>query len=125
MNVERKADSDMIERILASEEVLVPSSGFASAVMERVHKESTAPRPIPFPWKRAIPGMALAAGVFGWGAFEMMRHAPAMAISLAPLRLSAAVTSGLESTGWVVLALAASMLAWRFSVRLIGRAGLL
>lgn len=123
--MERKAESDIIGRILASEEPLVPSSGFASAVMERVQKESTAPPPIPFPWKRAIPGIALAAGVFGWGAVEMMHHAPAMTISLASVRLSAAVTTGLESTGWVILALAASMLAWRFSCRLIGRAGLL
>jgi hypothetical protein len=123
--MERKAELDTIERILASEEALVPSSGFASVVMERVHQESAAPPPIPFPWKRAIPGMALAAGTFGWGAFEMMRHLSAMTISLAPIHFSAATTSGLESAGWAVLALAASLLAWRASYRLTGRAGLL
>ncbi|HEV2135707.1 MAG TPA: hypothetical protein VGR47_15835 [Terracidiphilus sp.] len=123
--MERKTELDTIERILASEEVLVPSSGFASAVMERVREESAAPPPIPFPWKRAIPGIALAVGVFGWGAYEMMRSASAMTISLAPIHLSSATLTGLESTGWVVLALGFSLLAWRFSLRLMGRAGLL
>lgn len=123
--MDHERELDAIGRILASEEALVPSSGFVSAVMERVRQESAAPAPIPFPWKRAIPGIALAAGVFGWGAFEMMRQAPVKAISLAPLHFSVAATSGLESTGWVVLALAISLLSWRFSVRLIGRTGLL
>jgi hypothetical protein len=120
-----KPEMDAIERILASEEPLVPSSGFVSAVMERVRTESAALAPISFPWKRAIPGIALAAGVFGWGAVEMMRHASGLTIAMAPPHLSAAATSGLESTGWAVLALAASLLAWRLSHRLIGRAGLL
>jgi hypothetical protein len=120
-----KAEMDAIGRILASEEALVPSSGFVSAVMERVREESAAPAPIPFPWKRATPGIVLAAGVFGWGGLEMLRQASAMTISLAPLHVSAAATSGLESGGWVVLAIAVSMAAWRLSHRLIGRAGLL
>lgn len=120
-----KPELDTIGRVLATEEALVPSSGFVSAVMERVREESLAPPPIPFPWKRAIPGMALAAAVFGWGAFEIMRHAPALTVSMAPAHLSIAATSGLETTGWVVAAFAASMLAWRFSLRFMGRTGLL
>ena len=56
-----------IDRILATEEDLVPSSGFLASVMERVHDEAAAPAPIPFPWKRAIPGMLLAVGVLGGG----------------------------------------------------------
>ena len=123
--MDHEKELDAIERILASEEALVPSSGFVSAAMERVREESAGPAPIPFPWKRAIPGMALAAGVFGWGAVETVRHAYAMTMSVGPLHLSAAATSGVESGGWVVMALAASLLAWRLSYRLIGRAGLL
>ena len=123
--MDHERELDAIGRILASEEALVPSSGFVSAVMERVRQESAAPVPIPFPWKRAIPGMALAAGVFGWGAVEMVRYASTMTMSLGPLHLSAATTSGLESGGWAALALAASLLAWRISYRLFGRSGLL
>jgi hypothetical protein len=125
MNMESKPESDTIELILAAEEPLVPSSGFVSAVMERVHEESRVPPPIPFPWKRAIPGIALTVGIFGWGAFEIMRHASAMTIAPVSLHLSSGAGSGLETAGWVALALAASALAWRLSCRLTGRAGLL
>ena len=123
--MERTTELNTIERILAAEEALVPSSGFVSAVMERVHQESVALPPIPFPWKRAIPGIALAAGVFGWGAFEMLRDASAMAVSPATIQISTAVASSLESTGWVALALAASWFGWRISRRLFERAGLI
>ena len=41
-----------LDRILASEEPLVPSSGFAAAVMEQVHAAASAPPPLPFPWRR-------------------------------------------------------------------------
>lgn len=123
--MERKTELDTIERILATQEELVPSSGFVSAVMERVHQESAALPPIPFPWKRAIPGIALATGLFGWSAFEMLRHASTMTVSTATIHLSTAAISSLESTGWVTLALAASWFGWRISSRLFGRAGLI
>ena len=42
-------DSTAIDRILAAEEELIPSSGFASSVMERVQEEAALPPPIPFP----------------------------------------------------------------------------
>ena len=61
---------EVLDRILATEEDLVPSSGFAASVMDRIREETTAPPPIPFPWKRAVPGIVLAAGEFGWGAVE-------------------------------------------------------
>lgn len=120
----RKRDLNPVERILASEEELVPSSGFVATVMERVHEESTLPPPIPFPWKRAIPGIALAAAVFGWGAFEMLRLAPsAVNRTSHPLHLVAGY--GIESAGWVALALVVSMLGWLLSRRLAERSGLL
>jgi hypothetical protein len=42
-------------------ESLEPSSGFAAAVMERVRVEAQAPGPIRFPWRRALPGLCMAA----------------------------------------------------------------
>jgi hypothetical protein len=34
---------------------LNPSSGFTQSVMDAVREQSTAPEPIPFPWKRFLP----------------------------------------------------------------------
>jgi hypothetical protein len=116
-----------IDRILAAEEELIPSSGFLASVMERVQDEATAPAPIPFPWKLAVPGMLLSAGVLGWGAIELFRVAlPAVhALSLPAPHLSVAFVRPLEEAGWVALALAASLLASLLSRRLAGRSGLL
>ena len=62
-----------IERILAAEDELIPTSGFLASVMERVQEATAAPPSIPFPWKRALPGALLVAGVSGWGAVEWMQ----------------------------------------------------
>ena len=52
---------DELDRILGGEEEVQPSPGFHAAVMRAVHREATAPPPIPFPWKRAWPALAAAA----------------------------------------------------------------
>ena len=49
-----------LDRILSKEEEILPSSGFAASVMEAVQREAAAPPPIPFPWKRALPGLCVA-----------------------------------------------------------------
>ena len=54
-------NEDHIDRILAHEEEMLPSSGFAASVMGAVRREAAVPAPIPFPWKRAWPILALAA----------------------------------------------------------------
>jgi hypothetical protein len=57
--------SDELDRILLSEQSLLPSSGFASSVMDAIAKEAATPAPIPFPWKRVLPGFAaLLVGIF-------------------------------------------------------------
>jgi len=116
-----------IDRILASEEELIPSSGFLSSVMESVREEARTPPPIPFPWKRAVPGMALSAGVFGWGGLVLVRQVIPVAreLSLAKVHLSAAAARPVEQAGWVALALAASLASWLLSRQLAGRSGLL
>ena len=76
---------ERIDEILGTEEELVPSSGFLAAVMERVREEAAAPPPIPFPWKRAVPGFVVAAGVLGWSGVEFVRFiGPAMATVSCP-----------------------------------------
>ena len=53
--------NDEIDRILSREDEILPSSGFAVSVMDAVRHEAAAPPPIPFPWKRALPGLVVAA----------------------------------------------------------------
>jgi hypothetical protein len=118
---------ETIEAILATKDEMIPSSGFLASVMERVRDEAAAPPPIPFPWKRAVPGIVLVAGVFGWGAVELVRLAPLVLSSLvltSPHLTGAAVVS-LEEAGWVALALGSSLASWLFARRLAGRGGLL
>ncbi len=116
-----------MDNILANEPELVPSSGFLACVMERVHEEAAAPPPIPFPWKRALPGMILAVGVIGWGGVEFVRSAmqSGATLTLHAPDLPAAVTQHLQQAGWVAVACAASLASWLFARRLAGRSGLL
>lgn len=129
--IERNARIEAeIDRNLATEEALIPSSGFMASVMERVQEEAAAPAPIPFPWKRAVPGILLAGGVFVWGGLELARLGPVGAgldalDSLTSVHLSAAMVLPLESAGWVALALGISLLSWLLSRRLAGSRGLL
>jgi hypothetical protein len=118
---------DPIDRILAREESILPSSGFLASVMQGVREEAAAPPPIPFPWKRVFPGVALIAGVFGWDAFEFVRNGlpAAGSVSLTLPHLSASGMQTLEQAGWVGFALGVSLLSWLLSRRLVGRSGLL
>jgi hypothetical protein len=115
------------DEILASEEAIVPSSGFLAAVMERVQDEARTPAPIPFPWKRAVPGILLAAVVFGWGGVELVRMGVSTLkeISFTAPRLSSAMAQPLEQAGWVALALGVSLASWLLARRLAGQSGLL
>jgi hypothetical protein len=118
---------DAMDRILAAEEEMVPSSGFVSAVMERVREEAAAPAPIPFPWKRAVPGLVLVAGVLGWGAWAAVRFAwPALhGFAHSSPQIPVTAMPALEEAGWVVLALAVSLASWMLSMRLVRRSGML
>jgi hypothetical protein len=60
---------DDLDRILASEEPLVPSSGFAASVLERMREAASAPPPLPFPWRRFLLGLLVSlalSGLCGW-----------------------------------------------------------
>ena len=115
-------EREKLDRILADEEELVPSSGFLASVMERVETEAVAPAPIPFPWKRMIPGFVLALSVLVWAAVEMAQSLHlGGGLALPMTHLPTAAMQGLAQVGWVALALA---LAWGASMlarRLAGR----
>ncbi len=53
-----------LDRIL-TEDGIVPSAGFTASVMEAVQRQATVPPPIPFPWRRALPGLVAACCVLG------------------------------------------------------------
>lgn len=120
-------NEDNLDRILKSEEELAPSSGFVAAVMERVREEAAAPAPIPFPWKRMVPGMLLAAGLLIWCGVELTRLGlqDLRAVALVQPHLSAAFTGTVGQASWVALALGVSMATWLLSRRMVGRSGLL
>lgn len=118
-----------LDAALGSEqERILPSSGFVDAVMRAVQHEAAAPAPIPFPWKRALPGIVAAVLVLGamlviagkalWPLVRQAAAAPAApggAAFLAPLLRSAVNPAVL----WPALALALPLLCLLALRRLI------
>ena len=120
-------NSAELDRILASEQPLVPSSGFLASVMEKVGEEAAAPPPIPFPWKRIVPGVTLVVGIGCYGGVSLIRHGilGLGADTIQPPHIPSAAIHPVEQAGWVALALGISLLSWLLSRRLAGRSGLL
>ncbi len=106
-------DSDL-DRILSNEEEILPSSGFAASVMEAVQREAAAPPPIPFPWKRALPGLCVAGitlvALVTASILLLLHGAPAQRVPrhwLAALNSAAAISQNLGAA-WIILSLALS-----------------
>jgi hypothetical protein len=126
-NLNPQTDHEAIDAILTGEEKLIPSSGFLAATMERVREEAAMPKPIPFPWLRALPGIVVVVAIIGWCGYELVRAvlATSQETSNTQLHVTTAAWSALEPAGWVAVALAASLLSWLLSRRLAGRSGLI
>jgi hypothetical protein len=122
----KPAKTENLDRILGAEEELLPSSGFVASVMDRVRQEAAAPEPIPFPWKRALPGMIVTALGLIWCVVKLVQAG--LSDSAAPIVISihsnGAIASSLSDAGWTAVALGVSLLSWLLARRLIGRAGL-
>jgi len=123
---------DELDRVVSEQDEIQPSSGFAASVMEAVRREAAAPPPIPFPWKRALPGLVVGAFalalvlVAGVVAIAHSVHAPTNAqfsISWTHL-LPSVFQPNLEAAAiWTVLVLLVSLLSVKLSMRLAaGRA---
>ncbi len=114
-------DDEKIDRILANDDELIPSSGFVASVMARIQDEVAAPAPIPFPWKRALPGVVLAGAGLGWGVVEVSRQAIAAAQTTHAVTVTIPdmVVRPLEGLLWAALALGLSL----GTLRLARRAG--
>ena len=117
---------DDIDRILANEEKILPSSGFAASVIDAVRREAFTPPPIPFPWKRAWP--CLVAGLLTLvvvpaallGPLERAaasRSTPPISMSSLPSLFRPAIDSGAP---WIALALLVTLASTVFAKRIAG-----
>jgi hypothetical protein len=115
---------DELDRILSEDDEILPSSGFTVSVMEAVRREASTPPPIPFPWKRALPGLAAAAlalvlalaevSATGFREGGATAHLLLWLAYVAPA-LKAAVGAG---AGWMALALLVTYGSVKLSTRL-------
>ena len=115
---------DEVDRILSEGQEIIPSSGFLGSVMDAVRSEAATPPPIPFPWKRALPGLAVAVLAIGLmfvtGSALFTRGAAAQPL---PVALPSALASILEAAktvraGWIALTLLLSLASVKLSIRL-------
>jgi len=115
-------NDDDLDHMLSRQEDIVPSSGFVSNVMDAVRREASAPPPIPFPWKWAMPGLAAwALALTSLGVtFAQLRRGPAPAVPISPL--VATILEGAKAIGaeWIALALVVWFASVTFAMRLAG-----
>ncbi len=132
--IRRLIRNEEIDRILSREDEILPSSGFAVSVMDAVRREAAAPPPIPFPWKRALPGLVL-------GGFALALVFVTVVVAIAQLirastsaqfsmSLPSVITPifGLQrnleiAASWTVLALLVTFVSVKLSMRLASRRG--
>ena len=125
-------NQDELDRIL-SEHVsehtgIVPSSGFVSGVMDAVRREASTPPPIPFPWIRALPALAAAAFVLGTMIVVLLRSSsagvtptPSIASRVAAAIAAVVETATMYGVGWILLAIALTVVSISLSMRLAAR----
>ena len=119
-------DDAEINSILSPEDDILPSSGFAVSVMDAVRREAAAPPPIPFPWKRALPGLVIAGLALvlilirGVAAIAQLGKAttPQLSMSMPPVP-PPIFHGGIESAAiWTVLALLVAFVSVKLSMRI-------
>lgn len=124
-----KMNDAELDRILMKQDEILPSSGFAASVMEALRRESAVPPPIPFPWKRALPVLVLAAAVLvllvvgGVAALvQLGRESSPQAVASPFLTTVMPVWQGTMGTaiGWTALALLTAFVSVALSMRLAG-----
>jgi hypothetical protein len=113
---------DDLDRILSTEQESIPSSGFVLSLMDAVRHEAAAPPPIPFPWKRALPGLSAVGlalvSVFIMGMTLFIGGTASLPL---PARLPSefALISGWKTVGagWIALELVLSFASVKLSMR--------
>lgn len=120
-------DENEIDRILSREDEILPSSGFAVSVMAAVRSEAAAPLPIPFPWKRALPGLVIGGialtGVLVAGIVAIVQLGKASTTAQLSTSLPSVMPpifhGGTESAAiWTAMALLMTLVSVKLSMRL-------
>lgn len=111
---------DDLDPWLADDDAIVPSSGFTASVIEAVEREASMPPAIPFPWKRALPGLAglvvaLLASVWGVTSFGSWQVGDVVR----PMVDQVTATDG--QVGWIAAALMVTLASLAWSWRLTRR----
>jgi len=123
----RLISDDDIDRVLSREDEILLSSGFAVSVMDAVRREAAAPPPIPFPWKRALPGLVagglalalvLVVGVVAIAQLVKTSTAPRFSVSLVPVLTPIFHQNMVYAVSWTVLALLMTFVSVKLSMRL-------
>lgn len=115
---------DDINRILSKEQEIIPSSGFVGSVMDAIRREA-APPPIPFPWKRAMPGLSAAGFALVWVLFAgitlFIRGTATQPLPPELLSSFTSVTGAWKTVGasWITLALVLSFASVKFARRFV------
>ena len=109
---------DELDRWLADDEAIVPSSGFSASVMEAVVREASAPPAIPFPWTRALPGMAsLGVALLAVVAGTTFLGAGPADEAVRPIVRQ--LTAAGDEAGWIAAALMVTVASLAWSWRLV------
>lgn len=117
-------EHDHFDEILSRADDIVPSSDFITNVMAAVRQEASAPPPIPFPWKRVMPGLAVGACTFG--AFLVATLAPwdggpvQVAPGLSSVLYAIVAAANAVELVWIAIALVFAVASMKFSMRLVG-----
>jgi hypothetical protein len=112
-----------IDRILSQENQIAPSSGFVHSVMGSVRREAAAPPPIPFPWTRALPGIAAYGTALVWLIVQIFRTpvrdaGPQFASLLMTLPASFLRILQVSAVDWLLVAILLTLISVGFSLRL-------
>jgi hypothetical protein len=120
-----------IDRILSAQfsahDEILPSSGFTASVMDAVRREASAPPPIPFPWRRALPGIVVASFALAVVVIvaiativEVGRGNVSLGTTTISLSLPWPAWQGTANSivGWTALALVVAFVSVKLSMRL-------
>jgi len=118
-------EREELDDILSRTENIVPSRDFITGVMAAVQQEASAPPPIPFPWKRVVPGLAVGVGALVAFLVALIVPATREPVSLAAPDMLSVLGTIVDAAravelGWLALALVLVVVSVRFSMRLVG-----